>query len=126
MHVPGHAGFQGNEEADRLAREGASKQASWHTETTDCSHRKRTNIPVTTWTAVNALELNIEMYIFLGWSITYVSASGVEEPTFASVAFVLQASQYLVDDTDSLLFLHLTWRAAVSVFSCFEDLWIHW
>ncbi|NWX07578.1 RNH1 Ribonuclease, partial [Caloenas nicobarica] len=26
MHVPGHAGFQGNEEADRLAREGASKQ----------------------------------------------------------------------------------------------------
>ncbi|NXN20487.1 RNH1 Ribonuclease, partial [Nycticryphes semicollaris] len=28
MHIPGHAGFQGNEEADRLAREGASKQAS--------------------------------------------------------------------------------------------------
>ncbi|XP_065690396.2 ribonuclease H1 [Patagioenas fasciata] len=28
MHVPGHAGFQGNEEADRLAREGASKQKS--------------------------------------------------------------------------------------------------
>ncbi|XP_051469918.1 ribonuclease H1 [Apus apus] len=28
MHVPGHAGFQGNEEADRLAREGASKQMS--------------------------------------------------------------------------------------------------
>ncbi|NP_990329.2 ribonuclease H1 precursor [Gallus gallus] len=26
MHIPGHAGFQGNEEADRLAREGASKQ----------------------------------------------------------------------------------------------------
>ncbi|NXN93388.1 RNH1 Ribonuclease, partial [Rhinopomastus cyanomelas] len=26
MHVPGHAGFQGNEEADRLAREGANKQ----------------------------------------------------------------------------------------------------
>ncbi|NXS93441.1 RNH1 Ribonuclease, partial [Jacana jacana] len=26
MHVPGHAGFQGNEEADRLAREGARKQ----------------------------------------------------------------------------------------------------
>ncbi|XP_037247294.1 ribonuclease H1 isoform X2 [Falco rusticolus] len=25
MHVPGHAGFHGNEEADRLAREGASK-----------------------------------------------------------------------------------------------------
>ncbi|NXP54536.1 RNH1 Ribonuclease, partial [Heliornis fulica] len=25
MHIPGHAGFQGNEEADRLAREGASK-----------------------------------------------------------------------------------------------------
>ncbi|XP_054035987.1 ribonuclease H1 isoform X2 [Dryobates pubescens] len=28
MHVPGHAGFRGNEEADRLAREGASKQTS--------------------------------------------------------------------------------------------------
>ncbi|NXU58764.1 RNH1 Ribonuclease, partial [Turnix velox] len=28
MHIPGHAGFQGNEEADRLAREGASKQQS--------------------------------------------------------------------------------------------------
>ncbi|CAM9918270.1 unnamed protein product [Bubo scandiacus] len=28
MHIPGHAGFQGNEEADRLAREGASKQKS--------------------------------------------------------------------------------------------------
>ncbi|NXV76255.1 RNH1 Ribonuclease, partial [Atlantisia rogersi] len=28
MHVPGHAGFQGNEEADRLAREGATKQMS--------------------------------------------------------------------------------------------------
>ncbi|NWQ76229.1 RNH1 Ribonuclease, partial [Columbina picui] len=28
MHVPGHAGFQGNEEADRLAREGATKQKS--------------------------------------------------------------------------------------------------
>ncbi|XP_064002009.1 ribonuclease H1 isoform X1 [Pogoniulus pusillus] len=28
MHIPGHAGFQGNEEADRLAREGARKQAS--------------------------------------------------------------------------------------------------
>ncbi|NXY50579.1 RNH1 Ribonuclease, partial [Ceuthmochares aereus] len=28
MHIPGHAGFQGNEEADRLAREGASKQLS--------------------------------------------------------------------------------------------------
>ncbi|NWS76451.1 RNH1 Ribonuclease, partial [Crotophaga sulcirostris] len=28
MHIPGHAGFQGNEEADRLAREGASKQIS--------------------------------------------------------------------------------------------------
>ncbi|XP_061213611.1 ribonuclease H1 isoform X3 [Neopsephotus bourkii] len=28
MHIPGHAGFQGNEEADRLAREGASKQWS--------------------------------------------------------------------------------------------------
>ncbi|XP_008504412.2 ribonuclease H1 isoform X1 [Calypte anna] len=28
MHVPGHAGFQGNEEADKLAREGASKQMS--------------------------------------------------------------------------------------------------
>ncbi|XP_067400926.1 ribonuclease H1 isoform X2 [Emydura macquarii macquarii] len=26
MHVPGHAGFKGNEEADRLAREGAGKQ----------------------------------------------------------------------------------------------------
>ncbi|XP_039914392.1 ribonuclease H1 isoform X2 [Hirundo rustica] len=26
MHIPGHAGFQGNEEADRLAREGARKQ----------------------------------------------------------------------------------------------------
>ncbi|KFZ67616.1 Ribonuclease H1, partial [Podiceps cristatus] len=26
MHIPGHSGFQGNEEADRLAREGASKQ----------------------------------------------------------------------------------------------------
>ncbi|NWS12870.1 RNH1 Ribonuclease, partial [Pachyramphus minor] len=26
MHIPGHAGFQGNEEADRLAREGACKQ----------------------------------------------------------------------------------------------------
>ncbi|NWI21345.1 RNH1 Ribonuclease, partial [Crypturellus soui] len=26
MHIPGHAGFRGNEEADRLAREGASKQ----------------------------------------------------------------------------------------------------
>ncbi|XP_030044625.1 ribonuclease H1 isoform X2 [Microcaecilia unicolor] len=25
MHIPGHAGFQGNEEADRLAREGARK-----------------------------------------------------------------------------------------------------
>ncbi|XP_057877506.1 ribonuclease H1 [Melospiza georgiana] len=25
MHIPGHAGFQGNEEADRLAREGACK-----------------------------------------------------------------------------------------------------
>ncbi|XP_061846092.1 ribonuclease H1 isoform X2 [Colius striatus] len=28
MHIPGHAGFQGNEEADRLAREGASKEKS--------------------------------------------------------------------------------------------------
>ncbi|XP_074751782.1 ribonuclease H1 isoform X2 [Athene noctua] len=28
MHVPGHAGFQGNEEADRLAREGASQPKS--------------------------------------------------------------------------------------------------
>ncbi|NXY90338.1 RNH1 Ribonuclease, partial [Alcedo cyanopectus] len=28
MHIPGHAGFQGNEEADRLAREGASKPKS--------------------------------------------------------------------------------------------------
>ncbi|XP_069707703.1 ribonuclease H1 [Phaenicophaeus curvirostris] len=28
MHIPGHAGFRGNEEADRLAREGASKQLS--------------------------------------------------------------------------------------------------
>ncbi|GAB0185735.1 ribonuclease H1 [Grus japonensis] len=28
MHIPGHAGFQGNEEADRLAREGACKQKS--------------------------------------------------------------------------------------------------
>ncbi|NWI65805.1 RNH1 Ribonuclease, partial [Todus mexicanus] len=28
MHIPGHAGFQGNEEADRLAREGASKENS--------------------------------------------------------------------------------------------------
>ncbi|XP_064304059.1 ribonuclease H1 isoform X2 [Phalacrocorax carbo] len=28
MHIPGHAGFQGNEEADRLAREGASKKKS--------------------------------------------------------------------------------------------------
>ncbi|NXV27148.1 RNH1 Ribonuclease, partial [Rissa tridactyla] len=28
MHIPGHAGFRGNEEADRLAREGASKQKS--------------------------------------------------------------------------------------------------
>ncbi|XP_075720014.1 ribonuclease H1-like [Rhinoderma darwinii] len=27
MHVPGHAGFGGNEEADRLAREGAQKSA---------------------------------------------------------------------------------------------------
>ncbi|NXM61984.1 RNH1 Ribonuclease, partial [Illadopsis cleaveri] len=26
MHIPGHAGFRGNEEADRLAREGALKQ----------------------------------------------------------------------------------------------------
>ncbi|NXW76367.1 RNH1 Ribonuclease, partial [Hirundo rustica] len=26
MHIPGHAGFRGNEEADRLAREGARKQ----------------------------------------------------------------------------------------------------
>ncbi|XP_027752047.1 ribonuclease H1 [Empidonax traillii] len=26
MHIPGHAGFQGNEEADRLAREGACKE----------------------------------------------------------------------------------------------------
>ncbi|XP_025938409.1 ribonuclease H1 isoform X2 [Apteryx rowi] len=26
MHIPGHAGFRGNEEADRLAREGADKQ----------------------------------------------------------------------------------------------------
>ncbi|KFV77506.1 Ribonuclease H1, partial [Struthio camelus australis] len=26
MHIPGHAGFRGNEEADRLAREGAGKQ----------------------------------------------------------------------------------------------------
>ncbi|XP_075057595.1 ribonuclease H1 [Mixophyes fleayi] len=25
MHIPGHAGFQGNEEADKLAREGAKK-----------------------------------------------------------------------------------------------------
>ncbi|XP_010076773.1 PREDICTED: ribonuclease H1, partial [Pterocles gutturalis] len=28
MHIPGHAGFQGNEEADRLAREGARKPKS--------------------------------------------------------------------------------------------------
>ncbi|NXS07453.1 RNH1 Ribonuclease, partial [Neodrepanis coruscans] len=28
MHIPGHAGFQGNEEADRLAREGAYKQSA--------------------------------------------------------------------------------------------------
>lgn len=27
MHIPGHAGFHGNEEADRLSREGASKPA---------------------------------------------------------------------------------------------------
>lgn len=28
MHIPGHAGFHGNEEADRLSREGASKPPS--------------------------------------------------------------------------------------------------
>ncbi|XP_056420088.1 ribonuclease H1-like [Hyla sarda] len=28
MHIPGHAGFGGNEEADRLAREGAQKPAA--------------------------------------------------------------------------------------------------
>lgn len=28
MHIPGHAGFHGNEEADRLSREGASKHPS--------------------------------------------------------------------------------------------------
>lgn len=25
MHIPGHAGYRGNEEADRLSREGAAK-----------------------------------------------------------------------------------------------------
>lgn len=25
MHIPGHAGYHGNEQADRLSREGAAK-----------------------------------------------------------------------------------------------------
>lgn len=92
MHIPGHAGFQGNEEADRLAREGASKQWSWCTETRDChSGRERTSITVTTWMAAVVSELNFKVY-FLAWSIKHVPTSVEKTVTFSFIAFVLQSS----------------------------------
>lgn len=36
MHIPGHAGYRGNEEADRLSREGAVKLLQQHEEADDC------------------------------------------------------------------------------------------
>lgn len=100
MHIPGHAGFRGNEEADRLAREGALKQKCWCPGTRDCcTGRKRPNMTATAWSAVIVLELNFELYFFLAWNTKYKPTSGKENPTFSSIAFVLQLRQYLVDDT---------------------------
>lgn len=124
MHIPGHAGFQGNEEADRLAREGACKPQCWWPGTRDCcTGRKGPNITATTWTAVIVLELNFELYFFLAWSTKYKPTSGKENPTFSSVAFVLQLRQYLVDDTEYLFFLHRLerlWSVLLAVLCTYE------
>lgn len=121
MHIPGHAGFRGNEEADRLAREGACQPKCWYPGTRDCcTGRKRHNMAAA---AVIVLELNFELYYFLAWSTKYKPTFRKESPTFYSTAFVLQLRQYLVDDTEYLFLLHLLegmWSVFLAVLCTYE------